>query len=145
MSECCSWLAKYFPEECLKRTTVARENKCELRLKESEDSCLLHVDGCWFTSNDFRKCDYILFCFETKRAFLAELKGNKFEEAEEQLVNVYMKLPEEVKDFFVFTACVISSKVKVTKSNSNLNKIKANIRKKIGIKLVVQSQKYIIQ
>jgi len=127
MSECCSWLAEYFPEECLKRTTVAEENKRKLRLVNSQDACLLRVDGCWIDTEKCKKCDYIMFCYSSKRAFLAEMKGADIKTAGQQLISTYDQLPKSIKQAFSISACIVSSRT--PKVDSGVMRMKARFKK----------------
>ena len=92
MNECCNGLKQHFPEHCLSRKSTAEENGRKLTLSGSKNFCLLRVDGCWVDGSEQKKCDFIMFCCDSKRAFITEIKGKNIVKACEQIENTY-RLP----------------------------------------------------
>lgn len=131
MKKCCEVLKQHFPQHCIQRKSVAEENGRKLELSKSKNFCWLRVDGCWLEDPSFKKCDFIMFCCETKKAYLTELKGKKLELAGEQIAETYRRLPHEVKKSFDFTGYIIASRI--PKQHTGFNRLKDRIKRDLGL------------
>jgi len=139
MSECCSDLEVFFPVDCLSRSSVAKENKREIRLESSNNFCKLKVDGCWLSESENKKCDFILFCCESQKAYLTELKGKNIERAIDQIAETYGQIPQTVKQRYDMTiAYVVASRVPTITTGTQRKK--DQLKQRQGVTVKIQSQ-----
>jgi hypothetical protein len=92
------WLtALGISEECLSKKGSAKEGRCRfsIRLHPGDKLWRVKVDGCWLSSTDGKKVDY-MFWAETaagkKLIFLVELKGQDFGSALQQIEHTLQRL-----------------------------------------------------
>ena len=142
MNECCNGLKQHFPEHCLSRKSTAEENGRKLTLSGSKNFCLLRVDGCWVDGSEQKKCDFIMFCCDSKRAFITEIKGKNIVKACEQIENTYRLLPKEVQTNYKLEGCIIASRV--PKTDTRLARIKDRLKRELRLDIQQQSRQMTI-
>lgn len=84
------WLtALGVPAGCIEAKTAAREKHCSFHLVASSgmQALRVRVDGCWLTSTEHRKVDYLFTADLTsgRLCLLVELKGGKYGQALQQI------------------------------------------------------------
>ncbi|MGK7897287.1 MAG: hypothetical protein AB4372_27630 [Xenococcus sp. (in: cyanobacteria)] len=86
----CEEIKRNYPD-CVTCTSNSKvqvaENKRKYILQNPsrKEVCRVRVDGCLISSEDRRKCDFMIIVCPTKDVYLIELKGNKLLDAIEQL------------------------------------------------------------
>lgn len=138
MNECCDGLKQHFPEHCLTRKSVAEENGRKLTLTGSKNFCLLRVDGCWIDDSEQQKCDFIMFCCDSKRAFITEIKGKDIVKACEQIEHTCQSLPSEVRNTYQSVGCIVASRV--PKADTRLARIKDRLKRELNLDIKQQSR-----